>query len=120
MNDTRKEGEGEFMDYLIPANSKKSMLILGVFDLFDLILFLTGIGISVLLLFLFQPGSLLWAIFDITPGLVCGFLVMPIPNYHNTRVLLTEIYTFFTQREKFIWKGWCIRDEYGEAKQVHK
>ena len=108
------------MNYLIPANSKKSMLILGVFDLFDLILFLTGIGISVLLLFLFQPASLLWAIFEITPGLVCGFLVMPIPNYHNTRDLLTEIYTFFTQREKFIWKGWCIRDEYGEAKQVHK
>ena len=102
--------------FLIPANSKKSMLILGVFDLFDLILFATGVSISILALFLFQPNSLFWAIFDITPGLVCGFLVMPIPNYRNTRVLLTEIYNFFTSRQKFIWKGWCIKDEYGEKK----
>jgi hypothetical protein len=104
------------MNFLIPANSKKSMLILGVFDLFDLILFATGVSISILALFLLQPSSLLWAIVDITPGLVCGFLVMPIPNYRNTRVLLTEMYNFFTSRQKFIWKGWCIRDEYGEKK----
>lgn len=104
------------MEFLIPANSKKSMLILGVFDLFDLILFITGVSISILALFLLQPGSLLWAIIDITPGLVCGFLVMPIPNYRNTRILLLEMYNFFTSRQKFIWKGWCVRDEYGEKK----
>ncbi|MBR2833046.1 MAG: hypothetical protein IKE75_01180, partial [Bacilli bacterium] len=77
--------------FLIPANSKKSMLILGVFDLFDLILFSTGIGISVLLLLLINPTSLSVAIIDITPALICGFLVMPIPNYHNTRILLMEV-----------------------------
>ena len=106
--------------FLIPANSKKSMLILGVFDLFDLILFASGIGISLLLLLLLNPSSLFWAIFDVTPGLICGFLVMPIPNYHNMRVLLMEVYGFYTRRERFIWKGWCVSDEYGETQQVHK
>lgn len=105
--------------FLIPANSKKSMLILGVFDLFDLILFASGIGISILLLLLISPDSLFTAIIDITPALVCGFLVMPIPNYHNTRILLMSVYSFYTRREKFIWKGWCVKDEYGEEKQVH-
>ena len=108
------------MDFLIPANSKKSMLIFGVFDTFDLILFGSGLGISILLLLFISPNSLLGAIVDIAPALITGFLVMPIPNYHNTRVLLTEVYSFYTRREKFIWKGWCVKDEYGDTKQVHK
>lgn len=102
--------------FLIPANSKKSLLILGVFDLFDLILFSSGIGISILLLLLLNPSSLPVAIIDIAPALICGFLVMPIPNYHNMRVLLMEVYGFYTRREKFVWKGWCVKDEYGEKK----
>lgn len=108
------------MNFLIPANSKKSMLILGVFDIFDLILFLSGLGITFLLLLVQSPTSLFWAIFDASPGLICGFLVMPIPNYRNTRILIKEVYGFYTRREKFIWKGWCVSDEYGEKKQVHK
>ena len=99
------------MDFLIPANSKKSMLILGVFDLFDLILFITGIGLSVLLLMIVNPSSLLFAIIDIAPALICGFLVMPIPNYRNMRILIMEVYSFYTRRERFIWKGWCVNEE---------
>lgn len=108
------------MNFLIPANSKKSMLIFGVFELFDLILFASGIGISIILLLLVSPSSLTGAMIDITPALICGFLVMPIPNYRNTRILLMEVYSFYTRREKFIWKGWCVNDEYGEKKQIHK
>lgn len=108
------------MQFLIPANSKKSMLIFGLFDIFDLILFVSGLGISILLLMLISPKSLFIAILDISPGLICGFLVMPIPNYRNTRILLMEIYRFFTRRQKFIWKGWCVSSEYGEKKQIHK
>ena len=104
------------MNFLIPANSKKSMLIFGLFDIFDLILFGSGIGISILLLLLVSPSSLLFAVIDIAPALVCGFLVLPIPNYRNTRILIREIYRFYTRREKFIWKGWCVKDEYGEKK----
>lgn len=108
------------MDFLIPANSKKSMLIFGVFDIFDLIMFASGLGISILLLLLISPNSLWGAVIDIAPAMVCGFLVMPIPNYHNMRTLIMEVYNFYTRREKFIWKGWCVNDEYGEAKQIHK
>ena len=108
------------MNFLIPANSKKSMLILGVFDLFDLILFASGLGISILLLLLISPSSLWGAIIDISPGLICGFLVMPIPNYHNIRTIINDIYKFYTRRERFVWKGWCVKDEYGETKQIHK
>ncbi len=108
------------MNFLIPANSKKSLLILGVFDIFDLILFIAGIIVSVALLFLISPSSFTGALIDIAPALICGFLVMPIPNYRNTRVLIREVYGFYTRREKFIWKGWCVKDEYGETKQVHK
>lgn len=106
--------------FLIPANSKKSMLIFGVFDIFDLIMFASGLGISILLLLLISPNSLWGAVIDIAPALICGFLVMPIPNYHNMRTLIMEVYNFYTRREKFIWKGWCVKDEYGEAKQIHK
>ncbi len=37
-------------NYLIPANSKKSEMILGMFTTVDLILFLSGIGLTLILL----------------------------------------------------------------------
>ena len=43
------------MQFLIPANSKKSMLIFGVFTTFDLILFGSGIGVTILLLLIIAP-----------------------------------------------------------------
>ena len=104
------------MNFLIPANSKKSMLIFGVFDIFDLILFASGIGISILLLLLVSPSTFLGAIIDIAPVLITGFLVLPIPNYRNTRILIREAYRFYTRRERFIWKGWCVADGSGEKK----
>ncbi len=104
------------MNFLIPANSKKSMLIFGVFDMFDLILFASGIGISLILLLIISPSSLLGAIIDVTPALVCGFLVLPIPNYRNTRILIREAYRFYTRREKFVWKGWCVASGTREEK----
>ncbi|MBR3199277.1 MAG: hypothetical protein IKG27_04610 [Bacilli bacterium] len=100
--------------FLIPANSKKSLLIFGVFDLFDLILFASGLGVSILLLLIVSPSSLLGAIVDIAPVLITGFLVLPIPNYRNTRILIREAYRFYTRREKFIWKGWCVASGTGE------
>lgn len=97
--------------YLIPANSKKSMLHFGFFTTGDLILFATGIGISLLLLLIFSPGRFLVAILDILPGCICGFLVMPVPNYHNVRTALKGAWNFFTTRQKYVWKGWCFSDE---------
>ena len=102
--------------FLIPANSKKSLLIFGVFDLFDLILFASGLGISILLLLIVSPSSFLGAFIDIAPVLITGFLVLPIPNYRNTRILIREVYRFYTRREKFIWKGWCVASGAREEK----
>lgn len=108
------------MKFLIPANTKKSMLIFGAFTTFDLILFAIGIGATLLMLVIISPNTLLTAIIDLLPALVCGFLVLPIPNYHNIRVVIQELYRFYTTRQKFVWKGWCVNDEYGESKQVYK
>ena len=104
------------MDYLIPANSKKSMLLLGMFRMFDLILFVSGVGLSLLLLVLFNPSTFWLAMIDLAPGLICGFLVMPIPHYHNMRVVLMDIYWFYTNRQRFIWKGWCASGEESNTK----
>ncbi len=108
------------MNYLIPTNTKKSMLIFGVFTIGDLILFGTGLGITILMLMILSPSSLLMAAIDLAPGVITGFLVLPIPNYHNTLVIIRELYTFYTTRQRFIWKGWCAKDEYDESKQIHK
>ena len=108
------------MQFLIPANTKKSMLIFGVFTTFDLILFGVGIGITLILLLVIAPNTLFTAIIDLLPAVICGFLVLPIPNYHNIRIVIQELYRFYTRRQKFIWKGWCVKDEYGESKQIHK
>ena len=98
--------------YLIPANSKKSLLKFGAFNTVDLIILCSGIGITFLLM-MFLPVKEFWvAIVAITPGLICGFLVLPIPNYHNIRTVIKNAWIFYTTRQKYIWKGWCF--EYGE------
>ena len=98
--------------YLIPANSEKSMLIFGVFNTVDMIIFGCGLGVS-LLLMMFLPVDQFWiAILAISPGLICGFLVLPRPNYHNVRTVIKNAWNFYTTRQRYIWKGWCF--EYGE------
>ncbi len=105
------------MDYLIPANSKRSLLIFGLFKPFDLILFGVGMGTTILLLMILSPASFAFAMLDLAPGLICGFLVLPIPNYHNTLNVIKEVYIFYTTRQRFIWKGWCVKDGF---KQTNK
>ena len=96
--------------YLIPANSKKSMLILGLFEPLDLIIFLSGTGVSLILFLIFSATSLTSVIIVLAPALVCSFLVMPVPNYHNIRVVIMELWRFYTTRQQFVWKGWCVTD----------
>ena len=105
--------------YLIPANSKKSMLIFGLFNAFDLTLFLVGVGVSLLLLMILPVDQLLFAILAILPGGISAFLVMPIPNYHNVRTFIGVAFEFFTTRQRFVWKGWCFGNGEDEE-QVHK
>ena len=102
-------------NYLIPANSKKSMLIFGLFNTFDAILFGSGIAVTLLLLLVLSPDSLVNAIIDLLPVGITGFLVFPIPNYHNMLTVIQNIWTFYTTKQKFVWKGWCF--EHGDSKK---
>lgn len=99
------------MNFLIPANTKKSLLFFGLFNLFDLLLFGGGIALSILLLLLLPVENLVVAVIAILPGLVTGFLVFPIPNYHNVLTVIRNFILFFTTRQTFVWKGWCVTSE---------
>lgn len=102
-------------NYLIPANSKKSMLIFGFFTGFDLALFLTGLGITIILLLTIKSTRFLVMIGLVSPALVAAFLVAPVPNYHNVLTLIQNIYRFYTGRKKYYWRGWCARYERAES-----
>ena len=94
--------------YLIPANSKKSMLKFGLFNNVDLMFLIPGIVVSLLLLMILPIDKLSMALIAIAPGCICGFLVMPVPNYHNVRTAIRIAWEFYTTRQKYIWKGWCF------------
>lgn len=98
--------------FLIPANSKNGKLIFSLFTKFDLILLLSGFTMSILLLLIIAPSSLQMLITSLVPFLVCGTLVIPIPNYHNIYTVLKEIIEFFYKRRNYKWEGWCSRDEF--------
>ena len=94
--------------YLIPANTKRGQLILGWFRKFDLILFSSGILVSLVLLAFLQFDDIISVIIGLAPALITGFLVMPVPNYHNMLNVIVEA-EFLTNRQKYRWKGWCYK-----------
>ena len=96
--------------FLIPANTKKSKLILGFFTLIDLIVFGTGCLITIILLFVFQSMSFQVALLVLLPAVIGAFLVAPVPNYLNVMQLLTNIILFVLNRKRYYWKGWCMYD----------
>ena len=100
------------MNYLIPANAKKGTLIFGLFTKFDLILFGSGVVLSVLLLLIIAPTTFNLSLICLIQLLVTGFLVVPIPNYHNILTLIREIIDFFYGRRNYKWEGWCYKNEY--------
>ena len=100
-------------NYLIPANSKKSMLIFGLFNKTDLWIFLIGVFSTILLLLILPVEELVFAIIAISPGLICGFLVLPVPNYHNVMGFLKSMFNYISSRKQYYWKGWCVKDAYG-------
>jgi len=99
-------------NYLIPANTKKSQLILGFFTPLDLILFSSGCLISFALLFVVRNLTITLIIIIMLPALIATFLVMPVPHYHNVLQLLTNIFNFFTNRRQYFWRGWCINERF--------
>ena len=101
---------------LVPANTKKSMLILSMLRPVDATILGVGISISVILLIILNNAGTLITLAACIPMLISLILVMPIPNYHNTLVALQSIYRFYNERRNYIWKGWCIYDEYKNNK----
>lgn len=106
---------GNEQGYLIPANSKKSMLILGFFNPTDLVIFITGCVITFFLLMVLDASNLKQAVLILTPALIGAFLVLPIPNHHNVRTFIINIYTYYSNRKIYYWRGWCIN--YGKEQR---
>lgn len=96
--------------FLIPANSKKSMLIFGIFRPIDLIIFGIGTFATILMLIVIKSNAVAVVIIKLLPLLITALLVFPVANYHNTLTVLITIYEFYTSRQRFIWKGWCASD----------
>ena len=94
-------------NYLIPANTKKSQLILGFFTPLDLILFGSGCSITILLLVLIQNATFLELVIILLPALITGFLVMPVMYYHNVLQLITNIINYIRSPKRYYWRGWC-------------
>ncbi len=98
-------------NYLIPANSKKSQLILGFFTLTDLIIFSAGVGLTLILLLIVESAKITLMLLILCPALIASFLVLPIPNYHNVLQFIINVYAFYKGRRQYIWKGWCLDGE---------
>lgn len=96
--------------YLIPANSKKSMLILGFFNWIDLIVFGTGVTLTMIMLIAVKSSSPWVMGLILAPGLTSGLLVLPVPNYHNVMTLLGNIRRYIAMQKQYKWRGWCITD----------
>ena len=98
-------------EYIMPANSKKSRLILGMFTQKDLVVLAIGLPISAVMLIAFRALGFWMLVVGALPGLTAVLLVMPVPHYHNVLQLITNIFKFYTGRRKYEWKGWTVTNE---------
>lgn len=101
--------------YLVPANAKRGTLIFNIFREVDLLIFGIGIVVSVVLLGFLPSNNIVVTCMEILPGAICGLLVFPIPNYHNVLCALQSIYRFYTERRRYVWKGWCFYEQFKDA-----
>ena len=97
--------------YLIPANAKRGQYIFGLFRPVDLGIFGVGVVITIILVALMPMQETWAAVVAVSPAILSTLLVAPVAYYHNVLQLLIEIYKYFTSRRRYLWKGWCIRDE---------
>ncbi len=97
-------------NYLIPANTKQGQLILGIFRKSDLAILIAGVVTTVMILALLPITSTFGVILALSPGIICGLLVMPIPYYHNVLNIIIELYEYITSRQTYRWKGWCYKE----------
>ncbi len=107
--------------YLIPANSKKSQLIFGLFKLRDLIILLTGVLVTLVFLFLISADSLIFIVIKLLPLCLSLILVMPIAFYHNVLDFLKEFFLFYSAEinggNQYRWRGWCATSGFDDEKK---
>lgn len=97
--------------YLIPANTKRSQLIAGLFTMTD-VWIVIGASIISLILMLGIPGDQLYILVIKLLPLATGLLlVVPIPNYHNVLTFIREALLFIFGEKEYVWKGWCATSE---------
>ena len=96
--------------YIVPANSKKTTLILGLFEPIDIVVCAVGGVLTLAMLLVFKNPPFWLLITGISPLLIAVMLVFPIANYHNVLQLLINVWKFFSGRRKYYWKGWCVED----------
>lgn len=96
-------------NYLIPANSKKSQLILNAFRPIDLMIVGAGAFTTLILMFAISGDGLVELIIKLLPLGLGLLLVVPIPFYHNILVFLREVYIFFSSQKTYVWRGWCAK-----------
>lgn len=106
-------------NYIIPANSKKSQLILGFFTPVDLILFGSGCGITLLLLILVNQATAVEMVLILLPALITGFLVTPVMYYHNVLQFIINVITFIFSPRRYYWRGWCVRYESDDERKTN-
>lgn len=98
---------------LVPANAKKSMMILGFLrPMPDLLILVFGVLVTVLLLLVLNTSSLIITIAACLPAFIAVALILPIPNYHNVLVAIGSVIKYYNNRRNYVWKGWCYKDEF--------
>lgn len=106
-------------NYLIPANSKRSMLILGLFTPVDLIIFSTGAVLTVILMLTFHAETLSDVFMILTPLFISSAMVVPVPNHRNIWQLVANVYHYLSNRRTYFWRGWCMTND-EENKESNK
>ena len=102
--------------YLIPANSKKSLLIMGMFKSSDLWILGIGICVSLVLMFGIEGDSIPILVIKLLPIALSVILVLPIPYYHNVITYIIEFITYVQSQKEYKWRGWCAYREFGDRK----
>lgn len=94
-------------NYLIPANSKRSMLIFSIFRPIDLAIFIVGGVLTFLLIFINNPEDLTDVFVDLIPLIIGTVMVTPVPNQMNIWTFTVNVYSFLIHQRNFRWRGWC-------------
>ena len=96
--------------YLIPANSKKSVLIFGMFRWIDIGIGVAGAAVSFILFTIFRPAVIWDVVLIMLPLFFCALLITPVPYQHNVLTFIRNVIDYFTNRRIYKWRGWCIAD----------